>query len=433
MLRLGMDAPRHRTSLPRLREAFRARLGREPVVAVRAPGRVNLIGEHTDYQDGLVLPCAIDRDTLLVAAPRQDGRVRAFSLDLPGASAEVAFEVRAPARRGDWSDYLQGVVFALAERGLAVAGADLGVASEVPRESGLSSSAALGVGAAAALDRLHGFGLAPRELAQVAHRGENGFVGTGCGVMDPAASALGRAGHVLRIDCRSLAVEPVPLAAGAATPGEREGPASEPAPGEGAVLLLAHSGVARRLAPAVSAGGREGGERPREGYRVRVDECAAALAELRATGAAPGARALRDLAPDALDAAREVLPPHLFRRVRHVVTENARVDATCAALRRGDLAAVGALLREGMASLRDDFEVSTPELDHLCALGDAEPGVFGSRLTGAGFGGCTLHLVRPDAAPALGEALAAGFEARFGRRPELLAVRPADGVAELAL
>jgi len=227
-----MHARDDRALLPRLREAFRARLGREPAVAVRAPGRVNLIGEHTDYQDGLVLPCAIDRDTLVVAAPRQDGAVRAFSLDLPGD--EVAFEVRALARRGDWSDYIQGVVSALAERELAVAGADLGVASAVPRESGLSSSAALGVAAAAALDRLHGFGLAPRELALVAHRGESGFVGTGCGVMDQAASALGRAGHVLRIDCRSLAMEPVPFGGDAAA---------------GAVLLLARSGAWRPAPP----------------------------------------------------------------------------------------------------------------------------------------------------------------------------------------
>jgi len=148
---------------------------------------------------------------------------------------------------------------------------------------------------------------------------------------------------------------------------------------------------------------------------------------------APEARALRDVTPADLAAAEEALPSRLLRRVRHVVTENARVDATCEALRRGDLAAVGARLREGMASLRDDFEVSTPELDLLCALADAEPGVFGSRLTGAGFGGCTLHLVAPAAADAVGEAIASGFAARFGRRPELLRVRPADGVTELPL
>jgi galactokinase len=382
----------------RLREAFRERAGREPEVAVRAPGRVNLIGEHTDYQDGLVLPCAIDRDTRVLAAPRADGVVRAFSLDLDAATR---FEVAHLSRRGDWSDYLQAVVWSLGERGLRVAGAEIGVASSVPRESGLSSSAALGVAVVAALDRLHGFGLDALGMARVAHHGENGFVGTGCGVMDQAASALGRAGHALRIDCRSLEVEAVPFAAGEA------------------VLLVAGSGVERRLA----AGG----------YRERVDECARALARLREAGVAPQARALRDLSPHDLDAARRALPETLFRRVRHVVSENARVDATCEALRRGDLAAVGARLREGMASLQGDFAVSTPELDHLCALADALPGVHGSRLTGAGFGGCTLHLVRPDAAGAVAEALAAGFAERFGRRPPLLEVRPADGVSVLAL
>jgi galactokinase len=382
----------------RLGEAFRARTRRDPAVAVRAPGRVNLIGEHTDYQEGLVLPCAIDRDTLVVAAPRGDGVVRAFSLDL---GAETRFETGRLARRGDWSDYLQAPVRALAERGLAVAGAELGIASTVPRESGLSSSAALGVAVVRALDRLHGFGLSAEDVARVAHRGENAFVGTGCGVMDQAASALGRAGCVLRIDCRSLEVQVVPFA------------------GVDAALLIAGSGVARRLA--------EGG------YRARVDECAEALARLRAAGVAPRARALRDLAPEDLPAARRALPEALFRRVRHVVTENARVDATCEALRRGDLEAVGARLREGMASLRDDFEVSTPELDALCTLADAQPGVFGSRLTGAGFGGCTLHLVRPDAAAAAAEAVADGFAERFGRRPPLLEVRPADGVSDLPL
>ena len=381
----------------RLREAFRERAGREPELLVRAPVRVNLIGEHTDHQEGLVLPCAIDRDTLVAAAPRADGVVRAFSLDL---GAETHFRVRHPERRRDWSDYLQGAVHALAERGLGVAGAELGVASAVPRESGLSSSAALGVAVVRALDRLHGFGLDAEGVARVAHRGERDFVGTGCGIMDQAASALGRAGHVLRIDCRSLEVEAVPAGAGLA-------------------LLIADSGVPRRLA--------EGG------YRTRVDECAEALSRLRAAGLAPGARALRDLGPEDLPAAARALPETLFRRVRHVVTENARVDATCAALRAGDLAAVGARLREGMASLRDDFAVSTPELDHLCALADARAGVFGSRLTGAGFGGCTLHLVRPDAAEAVAEALAAGFAARFGRRPPVLRVRPADGVSTLPL
>jgi galactokinase len=216
--------------------------------------------------------------------------------------------------------------------------------------------------------------------------------------MDPFASALGRRDAALRIDCRSEEVELVAL------------PASR------LRILVAHSGVRRELV----AGG----------YARRVAECRAALEAARRAGLVPAAaRALRDLAPDALPALAGALEKPLARRARHVVSENARVDAACRALRDGDLAAVGALLREGMRSLREDFEVSTPELDHLCAAADALPGVYGSRLCGAGFGGCTLHLVEPDAVAEVAAALSASFEHRFGRRPPLWAVCPADGAA----
>jgi galactokinase len=376
---------------------FARRFGRPPERVVRAPGRVNLIGEHTDYNEGLVLPCAIDRDTFVAAAARADGAVRVFSREL---GAEAAFAAAAPRRRGDWVDYVAAPFWALREAGRTPGGADLGVASDVPRESGLSSSAALGVGVVTALDRVLGLGLAPAEAASLAHRGESDFVGVGCGIMDQWASALGRRDHALRIDCRDRSVRAVPL-------------------GTGLRILIAASGVRRALA----AGG----------YRARVEECARAFAAARAAGVAPpGARALRDLGPDDLPALSRALDPLLFRRARHVVTESPRVDAVCAALGRGDLAAVGALLREGMRSLRDDFDVSTPELDALCAIGDAQPGCMGSRLTGAGFGGCTVHLVRPDAAEGVRDALAAGFAARFGRRPAIVVVRAADGAGDAA-
>jgi galactokinase len=385
--------------LERLRATFLARFGRAPELAVRAPGRVNLIGEHTDYEEGLVLPCAIDRDTLVLAAQRTDRRVRAFSDEL-GAGAELALD--ALARAGDWSDYLRGAAFALAEQGHALVGADLLVASRVPIGAGLSSSAALGVAAVLAFAGLAGLALAPRAVAEAAHAGESRFVGVGCGILDPFASALGRRDHALRIDCRDRSVERLPLGAGRVA------------------LLVAHSGVARALADA--------------GYRERVTECRAALAAARGAGvAAPGARALRDLGPEQLPALERALEPRLFRRARHVIRENARVDAFCAALPAGALGRAGAILREGMASLREDFEVSTPELDGLCALGDAAPGCHGSRLTGAGFGGCTLHLVEPAAAAEVARAIAAGFARRFGREPRLWLVRPADGASRLPL
>jgi galactokinase len=378
--------------LETLRESFRARYGRESELVARAPGRVNLIGEHTDYSEGLVLPCAVDRATCVAAAPRADGRVRVVS---EGFAELAEFAAAAPQRRGGWVDYVQGPFFAFAERELAVPGLDLAIASDVPRGAGLSSSAALAVAVTCALREAGRHPLSARDLAELAHRAETGFVGVPCGVMDQMASALGEEGAALRIDCRTLETQTVPIAGG------------------GAALLVVHSGVHRRLA----AGG----------YAERVAECRAALEQGRAAGIAPHARALRDLTPADLPALERALEPIPFRRARHVITENARVDRFAAALRGGDLAAAGALLREAMASLRDDFAVSTPELDALCAAGDATPGCYGSRLTGAGWGGCTLHLVRPDAAERVAEAIAAAFERGFGRRPEAWRVRPSDG------
>jgi galactokinase len=365
------------------RRTFAAAFGRGPLAAARAPGRVNLIGEHTDYNEGLVLPCAIDRDVVAAVAPRRDGRLRVCSREL---GERVELELAALARRGHWSDYAAAPCFALAERGLPLPGADLAVASDVPLGAGLSSSAALAVAVLTALDAAFGLGLGARERARLAQRGENAFVGVACGVMDPFASALGRRDTALRIDCRSLAVTPIAL------PEVR--------------MLVAHSGVERRLAAGA--------------YGDRRAECEAAAA-------ACGVRALRDLPASRLGE----LEGALRRRARHVVTENARVDAVCRALAAGDPAAAGQRLREGQASLRDDFEVSLPELDALCEIGDAQPGCFGSRLTGAGFGGCTLHLVAAEAADAVARALAEGFARRFGRRPRVHRVRAADGASRL--
>jgi galactokinase len=385
--------------LGQLRSQFLSRFGRAPEIGVRAPGRVNLIGEHTDYNGGLVLPCAIDRDTVVLAARREDRRVEAFSLEMDGAGS---FDASAPTRRGDWLDYVMAPVFALLERGLPVAGVDLGIASRVPLESGLSSSAALGVAVTRAIDRAQDLRLEGREIATLAHRGESEFLGVGCGIMDQFASALGQRDHALRLDCRSLEIAAVPLADGRLR------------------MLIAQSGVKRSV-----AGG---------GYQERVAQCASALDAARRAGIATRkASALRDLGPGDLPALEKALAPPLLRRARHVITENARVDAVCERLAAGDLEGVGALLAEGMRSLRDDYEISTPELDLLCELGDAHPGCYGSRLTGAGFGGCTLHLAMSDAAEEVAEAIAAGFEARFGRRPPILTARAAEGAGDLDL
>jgi galactokinase len=380
-----------------LSDAFRARFGRNPELGARAPGRVNLMGGHTDYNQGLVMPCAIDRDTLVLGALRPDSRFRVWARDL---GEEAEFEAAAPKRRGSWIDYLQGVVFALEELGIAAQGLDLAISSRVPRGSGLSSSAALSVAVTTLIDRAQGLGLGAAERARVAHRAENHFVGVGCGILDQFASALGQRDCALRIDCRSQAALPVPL------------------PGSRLRVLVAHSGVTRELAGAGAS------------YRDRVAECRAALEAARDAGIAPPeATALRDLVPEDLPRLEGVLPPPLLRRTRHVLTENRRVDAFATALQTGDLEAAGALLREGQRSLRDDYQVTIPEIDTLCEIANALPGVIGSRLTGAGFGGCTLHLVEAEATRECAQAIADGFERRYGRLPPVLEVRPSDGAS----
>jgi galactokinase len=392
-----MPAPT--AALPELEGEFARRFGRRAELAARAPGRVNLIGEHTDYSEGWALPCAIDRDTVVLAARREDARLRIRSRER-GETCEVDPERLSP--RGDWVDYLQGVVFALRERGHAALGLDLLVASEIPLGSGLSSSAALCVALVTALGAAQGLRLGAEERARLAHRAENGFVGVACGIMDQYASALGRRDHALRLDCRSGEASAVPL------------------PAASLAWLVAHSGAERRLAQG--------------GYGDRVGECRRAFEAAAAAGLAPaGARALRDFTPADLPGLERGLDARLFRRARHVIGENARVLAFCDRLAAGEIEAAGGLLRESMRSLRDDFEVSTPELDALCEVADALPGVYGSRLTGAGFGGCTLHAVAPGAADEVAERLALGFQRRCGRRPPVLRVRAADGAEALEI
>ncbi|RIL00106.1 MAG: galactokinase [Proteobacteria bacterium] len=367
----------------------------DPQLQVQAPGRVNLIGEYTDFNGGLVLPLAIDRGTLAVAARRDDGLLRVHSATV-GASGEIDPARLTPGR--GWLDYVAGVAFAFRSEGLAVPGLDVALASDLPRESGLSSSASLEVAIATLFDVATDAGLDGAARARLAHRAENEFVGVPCGRMDQLASALGRRDAALRIDCESYAVRAVPL------------------PSDRVRVLIVDSGVRRQLT---------GGD-----YGRRRAECEEGLALARAHGIAPpDAATWRAVDPAQLPALERALPPALFRRARHVLTENGRVDATCEALFRGDAAAAGALLQAGMRSLRDDFEVSRPELDFLCESGDATPGCFGSRLTGAGFGGCTIHLVEPSRADEVARAIQARFAARFARTPPALLVTAAEGAA----
>ncbi len=374
----------------RLLEAFAARFRRGAEVIAEAPGRVNLIGEHTDYNQGHVLPIAIDRTVAVAAAPRPDGVVRAFSLEFD-ETQEFEPPVSGPAA-GGWREYVRGVAWALSGAGHPLHGADMAITGDVPIGAGLSSSAALEVAAAAALAAVSGLRIEALELALLAQRAENDFVGVQCGAMDQLAAALGRRDHALLIDCRSLAVEPVPLGLDEA----------------GAAVVAVDSGVRRAL-----------GEAP---YNRRRQECAEAARRL-------GVPALRDVDAAALQAARAGLPEHLYRRARHVVSEEARVLAAVEALRTGDLEALGELLYESHRSLQDDFAVSCRELDLLVELAQRTPGVLGARLTGAGFGGCTVNLVRAEALDLFRASVVEEYRTRTGRCPAVHVCRTVDGLA----
>ncbi len=372
-----------------LRAALAARLPAGTRVAVaRAPGRVNLIGEHVDYNDGWVLPLAIDRHVAVACAPRTDGTLAWHAAE--GAPHVVTLDV--PPSAGGPAAPALAVARALAARGVRCGGADLLVHSDLPVGAGLSSSAALHVALAVALLHLAGTSLPPAELAALGQQVEQDLSGVRCGIMDPFASAAGRAGHALLLDCRTRAAEPVALPAAAA-------------------VLVLDTGVRRTLAGS--------------DYNARRAACETALAALARRD--PRVRALRDADVPALARVREELDAVTFRRALHVLEELPRPAALAAALRAGDLVAAGHLLDESHASLRDLYEVSCPELDILVDVARARAGVYGARLTGAGFGGCAVALA--DARRAAHEAheIEARYRERSGREGACFVVRAVDG------
>jgi len=371
--------------------AFQERFGGMPALWARSPGRVNLIGEHTDYNDGFVLPIAIQRAVWVAARPRPDRRIRLFAADF-GEEAEGSLDGLSPGRIRGWAAYPAGVAWALEQAGLRLPGLDAAVAGDVPIGSGLSSSAALETAFAIAWIALLGREVPRLDLARWCQRAENEFVGVRCGIMDQMAALFGRRGHALWIDCRSLETRLIPI------PAEM-------------VVLVADSGVRRDLAASA--------------YNERRSQCEEAVRRLRERY--PDIRALRDVTPAQLEAARGELPEILYRRARHVVTENERVLQAVAALERGDLPAFGALLQASHQSLRDDYEVSAPELDTLVEAACAVPGVWGARLTGAGFGGSILAAVHREAVREAEAVITRRYEGRFGRKPALFVVEPDEG------
>jgi galactokinase len=327
-----------------------------PRVAV-APGRVNLIGEHTDYNDGWVLPMAIDRYVTVAFAKRDDHRIRAHAVAF-GETREVAIADLRPPGGSEWLSYVVGVAWAMAASSLEVSGADLVVDGNVPIGSGLSSSAAIEMATARALCEVSGIQWSPVDMARLGQRVESEFIGVKGGLMDQFTSNLAQQGHALLLDCRSLEVEPVPM------------------PDE-AVVMVMDTGAPRMLAGSA--------------YNERRQSCEAAVEALR--GLDPGVRALRDVDSELLMAGQSRMDEESFQRASHVVAENERPPAMAEALRRGDLTEAGRLMNESHASLRDLYEVSSAELDLITEIANNHPACFGARLTGAGFGGCAIALV----------------------------------------
>ena len=380
--------------------ALRATLAGRPARVFWAPGRVNLIGEHTDYSDGFALPMATHLGTAVAAAPSDDGRLRVTSRAF-GETCEVDLGDLSPSRASHWIDYVIGIAIALRKRGVQIRGADLVLESELPIASGLSSSAALEVAVALALTSICGAEVDPLALALAGREAENEAVGVPSGIMDQYASVFGKGGHALLLDCRAIECVAIPLET------------------KRVAIVVCDSRQERRLVAS--------------GYAKRREECRRALDLLR--GTLPELRALRDVDMPTLAKLAHALPEPLFRRCRHVVSENARTLAAADALRRGDFADFGRLLFESHASLRDDFEVSTPELDALVAEATEIPGVLGARLTGAGFGGCTVNLVERQSLDAFMDRMRkpSSSRARGAREPILYITEPGVGAHEVAV
>ncbi len=363
----------------------------------RAPGRVNLIGEHTDYNDGFVMPAAIRLYCWVAAAPRSDRQLLLHSGNM-GQSTSINLDDPDLGPKSDWTDYVVGTAVALEKTDYKLRGADMLIAGEVPFGSGLSSSAAIEVAVGYALLTLSGFEVDLKRLAIACRRAENEFVGARVGIMDQFISAHGLRDHALMLDCRSLEFKQLPIPAGVS-------------------LVVCNTGVKHSIA---------GGE-----YNQRRAQCEEGVRLLSA--ALPGIQALRDVSPAQLEEHKQLLPDLVYRRCRHIVTEDERVEKAAASLNRGDLKEFGELMAASHRSLRDDYEVSCRELDIMVEAADKQPGLIGARMTGGGFGGCTINLVRNEAAEEFGKNVAQAYRQSTGINPEVYVLEAADGVSRVSL
>ncbi len=384
-----------------LRAAFKHAFGSDPQAAVRAPGRVNLIGEHTDYNDGFCLPMAIERDVLIVYRPRSDTTVRVQSLQQknleifdvgPSEGKRIHKSSQVSAR---WADYIKGCAQVLREEGLKLHGIDMALTGDVPLGSGLSSSAALEVATLHALLGANGLTFSAEKIAKLAQRAENTYVGINCGILDQLSSACAVQGQAMLMDCRTLALTPAPLP-------------------KGLSVVIADTGKRRGLVESQ--------------YNERRSQCEAGAKAL-------GVSHLRDATMHGLWQARQAgkLDAAAVKRCEHVVAENGRTVAAFACLTSGNGEALGQLMDQSHADLRDKFEVSCRELDDMSAIARSLPGCLGSRMTGAGFGGCTVSLVRDESAPAFASELATAYKRLHDLPMAVYVTRAAAGAGPVPL
>src|SRR6266403_1703030 len=378
----------------RLEKIFLARFGEAPRL-FRAPGRVNLIGEHTDYNDGYVLPAAIELSTCIAIAPRNNQCLRVFSENLQEA-AEIDLTETNPQREDRWSDYVRGVALMIQRFGVPLSGADIAIHSDIPSGAGLSSSAALEVSLASALLSTSERSLELVEIARLCQRAENEFVGARVGIMDQLASCFGSAGHAILLDCRTLEYHRLPLPAGHE-------------------MVICNTMVKHE---------HSGGE-----YNDRRTQCEEGVKALRRFY--PSIKALRDVTLQRLEAHRTELAELMYRRCRHVISENERVLRCVNALRTGDLATVDPCTAESHSSLKNDYQVSCKELDVMVEIATRHEGVIGSRMTGGGFGGCAISLVKTEAVDEFKRSVAKEYKVATQIDADIYVSKAGAGVTEI--
>ncbi len=372
---------------------FRTQFGAVPTHSARAPGRVNLIGEHTDYNDGFVLPVAIDRAAYVLGRTRSDRRLHVYAATLDEV-ADLDLDTLSPDAVHGWAAYVAGMADFLQRDGYPLVGADLLIDGDVPQGAGLSSSAALEVATGSMLLALAEQEIDRVALARTGQQTEHQYIHVQSGIMDQMISALGQADHALLIDCRDYSTNAVPLP-------------------PNVQIVVCNSKVKRELA--------------QSGYNERRAQCDEAVRILQTV--LPNVRALRDVSSAQLAEYAHLLPPVVLKRARHVVTENERVLESRDALRAGDLERFGALMNEAHRSYRDDFEASVPAIEVLVDAAWSVPGVIGSRLTGGGFGGCTVSLIVPDAVEQFRQDVAAAYEQAMGYAPDIYVCQASNGVS----